>query len=162
MRQILLAAAVIAWASSAQANAVQCTITTTRSSPGPKELASFNAFGATTAKATLAIAMKPTVMDTVIEFRPFDGTAIASILDIDGDASISGAGERMNVTMSSLAYTVSRTDPSKPHDFYSISINRQTGALKETSALHFDLYDETVIYDGTGQCHAVTVPEPKL
>ena len=53
MLKALLAATVIAWATSAQASAVQCTVSSSESYPGPKELEVIRRFCESRASGTL-------------------------------------------------------------------------------------------------------------
>jgi hypothetical protein len=74
MRSLLLATTFIAWATWAQANAVQCTVSSSESYPGPKELESFGGF----AKAVLPERLKPVTYQLVFEFLS-NGTVATSM-----------------------------------------------------------------------------------
>ena len=166
MLKALLATTVIAWATSAQASAVQCTVSSSESYPGPKELESFGGF----AKAVLPERLKPVTYQLVFEFLS-NGT-VATSMWFDDDKELGAnmgitAGHPMIFATTSLAYTLTAlkdpSQPLKPHDdTFILSIDRQTGALHGTSTMYKKTSDETTVFTETGQCHPVTIPEPKL
>jgi hypothetical protein len=124
-----------------------------KSSPGPKEIDQLSRLP----KGVLEDSLKPMPMEFIYEFLP-DGTVAASVIDKDVSGPV-----MLTLKTSSLVYSLTvPIDPSRPHDHSYASINRQTGALQGIGFMHNDTFNEDTMSTWTGQCHAITIPAPKL